>query len=512
MKIMFSILFALIATVALAQYKYDYTWLMGVEQDPSPDYPINCMNLLGFKNGQLSIEKLSLEYPMYLANASISDENGDLLFYSNGCDIKDKNHNIMPNGSGLNPGIIADDFCPNNGYITDGGLIILPTPRDSNKFYIFHQGTEVFNTSPYIRIDKLYYTVVDMSLNNGLGDVISKNNKILSYEDNGNTFYEYIHAVRHANNTDWWVLTLSEGGDTYYKVLLDENGVSVVDSQFIGDEMTTNGGGQIAFSPDGTKFAKYDFMDQLMLFDFDRSTGLLSNYQQMDIDTNELAFCGLAFSPNSKRLYLSTQTKLWQLDLEAPDILASKTLVGEWDGFVYEFFSLLFPVYFQRMQLGPDCRIYMTSHGPVAYMHVINDPNELGTACNFVQRGLTLPCSVNYSIPNFPNYRLGTGYPVCDSSIVYVSSGQVPTPPVPEVRVWPNPAGYELYLENNISFTRPTVLWLFNATGQAVRHWEVSAGQQVHSFMLDGLADGMYFWKLGSNGKGLGSGKLLIMN
>jgi hypothetical protein len=272
--------------------------------------------------------------------------------------------------------------------------------------------------------------------------------------------------------------------------------------------MTTNGGGQLAFSPDGTKFAKFDFMDQLMLFDFDRETGMLSNYQQMEIDTPIFSPHGLAFSPSSRFLYLSTQTKLYQLDLQAPDILASKTLVGEYDGFTWDIFSLVFQVTFQRMQLGPDCRIYMAPQAPVPYYHVINHPDEPGLACGFVQRGIELPCSANYSIPNFPNYRLGTGQPVCDSNIVYVSSGYVP-PPVEEVRVYPNPATGEVTVSLP-SGTGPGSFTLYDATGQQLRSWALSAGQQEARFGLEGLPQGMYFWQAERKGDALGSGKLII--
>ncbi|TAK50499.1 MAG: T9SS type A sorting domain-containing protein [Saprospiraceae bacterium] len=504
MKFIMPFIFSFASILIHAQSKQDYTWLMGLEPGGS-DYPINCMNVLDFGdiNG-LKITKELIDSRFFLSNVSASNSDGNLLFYSNGCYIKDANHQIMPNGNHLNPGSIYDDNCPDGGY-TSQGIIILPSPGNPNKYYLFHQAFEIYNESPFVRTNRLYYTVVDMQQNNGMGDVILKNQVVL-----GTTQYTGIQAVRHANNNDWWVIAMKQNGNKYYKVLLTENGISEVDSQTIGDLLSINGGGQMCFSPDGTKFAKYDFMDQLMLFDFDRSTGLLSNYRQMDIDTNELAFCGLAFSPNSKRLYLSTQQKLWQLDLEAPDILASKTLVGEFDGFVYEFFNLLFPVLFQRMQLGPDYKIYMTSHGPVAYMHVINNPDEPGLACNFVQRGLELPCSVNYSIPNFPNYRLGTGYPVCDSNIVYVSAAYE-SPPLQGVRVWPNPASYELHAENNFAISKPATLWLFNATGQAVRQWELSSGQLGHTFSLEGLADGMYFWKVGSEGQQIDSGKLVII-
>jgi hypothetical protein len=440
---------------------------------------------------------------MFLTNSSISTIDGELAIYSNGCFIKNALNQIMPNGDYLNPGIIYDDNCPEGGYTARGGIIILPTPNTANKYYIFHQAFEVFNESPFVRINRLYYSIVDMGLNGGLGEVTQKNQIILD-----NTQYTGVQAVKHANNADWWIITMKRNGNNYYKTLLTENGVSEVDSQIIGEVLSSNGGGQFTFSPDGTKFAKFDFMDQLMLFDFDRETGLLSNYQQMEIDTPLLGFHGLAFSQSSRFLYLSTQTKLYQLDLQAPDILASKMLVGEYDGFTWENFNLLIQVNFQRMQLGPDCRIYMAPQGPVPYYHVINHPDEPGLACGFVQRGIELPCITNYSIPNFPNYRLGTGYPVCDSNIVYVSSGYVP-PPVEEVRVYPNPATSEVTVSLP-SGTGPGSFTLYNATGQQLRSWALSAGQQEARFGLEGLPQGMYFWQAEQKGKALGSGKLII--
>jgi hypothetical protein len=128
MKLIIGLLFVLVATTLGGQSKHDYNWLMGVEQTTDPTFPINCMNLLNFNDEELSIEKLQVDYPMYLSNASISDNDGNLLFYTNGCDVKDRQHNIMPNGDGLNPGIIHDDFCPDAGYTSDG-IIILPQPN-----------------------------------------------------------------------------------------------------------------------------------------------------------------------------------------------------------------------------------------------------------------------------------------------------------------------------------------------------------------------------------------------
>ncbi len=478
-----------------AQYKHDYTWLIGLEDD-GPSYPNNCMNLLRFNNGELTIDRESINTEMFVANASFSDEQGNLLFYSNGCYIKNKNHEIMPNGEHLNPGVIYDDNCPDYGYTSPGGIIILNSPGDKNIYSVFHQAYEAFDESPFIRINRLYFSKIDMSLNSGLGDVVEKNKVILNSQ-----LHTGLQAVRHSDGNKWWVITFSKTGNNFYKTLLSPNDIITTDSQAIGDELNISGIGQMSFSPNGEKFAHFDHNNQLLLFDFNRSSGELSNYQHLVVDTPFYFPNGLSFSPSGRFLYVSSYEKVYQLDLEASDILGSKVLVGEYDGLVPD-------TYFERMQLGPDCKIYITPHGPVPFLHVINHPDEPGLACGFVQRGIDLPCSANYSIPNFPHYRLGTGYPVCDSSIVYVSSGYVPPPEEEAVRVWPNPATEELNMEVDIPVDKHAKLWLFNAVGQVVKRWPVSAGRQ--SFSLQGLGEGLYYWKLEGDGIGLGSGKLII--
>ena len=58
--------------------------------------------------------------------ASISDPFGDLLFYTVGIFVHDRNHNTMQNGTGLH----ADPSCTQ-------WAIIVPKPEDSNVYYIF---------------------------------------------------------------------------------------------------------------------------------------------------------------------------------------------------------------------------------------------------------------------------------------------------------------------------------------------------------------------------------------
>ncbi len=486
-----------------SQFKYDYTWLMGTRPS-GPLYPQNCMNVLTFGGDTLKIKKDSFNSEIFLTNASISDEDGNLLFYSNGCYVKDANHQIMPNGDQLNPGQVYDDNCPDYGYTALDGLIILPQPFNSSKYYIFHQAFNTFSSTPYYRIDRLYYSVVNMSLNNGQGEVIVKNQIILDkLQDSG------FQAIKHLNNNDWWVIVKGLDSNVFYKVLLNEQGIASIDTQSIGGIFDDNSSEQYSFTPDGNKFMSFNYGNQLKIFDFDRNTGVLSNYKHIVVDTLEYRIqSGLAISPNSRYAYVSMIDKLYQLDLESQDIEASRILVGEFDGFLYQD---TYPVYYYSMRLGPDCKIYMTALSPAPYLHVINNPDEPGLACGFVQHGIELPCIGNYSMPNFPNYRLGTGYPVCDSNIVYVSAtgGFVPTP-VQEVRVWPNPAREQVSLSLSFPLSQGSTFHLFDQLGREVRREVLSPGRQQVEVGLAGVPSGLYFWSVEGDGKKLGNGKLII--
>lgn len=349
-----SIIILLIAIGAKAQLKHDYVWVGGNDLTDS-----NFTNIImDFNSDMLDIYRDTLLVDFFVTNASICDAGGNLLFFSNGCAIYDAFGQVMENGDDINPGIVHDNQCPNGGsYTSPKGMIILPKPGNAGEYYVFHDAITYGVASPYLVYhDRLYYTVVDMSQNGGLGAVMEKNELLTQDTLFGGT----LSAVKHANGEDWWVIMAQEPnrGNRYYKALLTANGVSMVDTQHIGPYPNpfASSGGQAAFSPDGTKYALYSKPLQCWLFDFDRNTGQLSNFQALYADTTQGFFGSLAFSPNSRYLYIGTQFKLWQFDTEAPDIQASKILIDEYDGYKY---AGVFATLFSYMQLGPDCKIYM---------------------------------------------------------------------------------------------------------------------------------------------------------
>ena len=115
-------------------------------------------------------------------------------------------------------------------------------------------------------------------------------------------------AVRHANGRDWWVLKRTAFTSKYYKFLLSPNGVSVVDTQQIGEPLRT-GLGQAIFSPNGQYYAQIHAISfnegtYIDIYNFDRCLGELHQIERIHYSENA-GSAGAAFSPNSRYLYIS---------------------------------------------------------------------------------------------------------------------------------------------------------------------------------------------------------------
>jgi len=439
---------------------------------------------------------------MHLTNVSMSDSLGNLLFYTNGCSIFNKENNIMENGGNINPGNIHNNNCiePFNAYTASRGAIAFQA--DYKTFYLFHQGLKLVTDSVIDVYDnKLYLSKIDMTQNNGLGKVIEKNFVVLEDTMQGGD----LTAVKKSNNIDWWVLIPKRTSNTYFKILFTPNGVESVSTQTIGDstKYIGDGGDQAVFSPDGTKYVRYNPFDEISIFDFDRETGELSNYQKVSIPGDTAFVGGAAISPNSRYLYISSQIRFYQYDLQAPDIAASQVLLGEYDGYQSPF---PLATTFFTCQLAPDCKIYCCTYNGCDVLHVVNYPDEPGLACNFVQHGVQLPSYNTLSMPNFPNYRLGTGQPTCTPT----ASGEV-VQVQQSAKVYPNPASGELNLEFSTGTGKPIVFRLYDPTGRLASYWTLEGDGQPQSLNISGLASGLYLWQLNTvDGLPLDKGKLVI--
>jgi hypothetical protein len=385
--------------------------------------------------------------------ANITDYNGDLLFYTNGAVVANKLDIVMPNGDSLSPATYTFSAWQNIGFPIPQASLIIPDPGDSTRFYIFHCSIDVLSNGVQ-RPLHFYYSVVDMDEDNSLGDLINKNNILISDTISAGN----ISACKHANGRDWWVIEPEFNAPGYYIFLVSPNGIQFVNKQIIGQRFGADG--QSKFNLQGTKYARYDTTNDLDVFDFDRCTGVLSNNFHMAINDSMVGL-GVSFSPDGSKLYTSSLLYLYQFDLNSPNIATSKTTVAVWDS-TYSPFATTF--YCQ--QLAPDGKIYVATTSTNNVMHIIDSPDSLGLACNVIQHGLQLPVLNSGTVPNHPNYHLGPVVgSICDSLTVGLAENKVQSA---SLRLNPNPATNQVWVNYNFPNNKDGWLEIYDTMGKLV--------------------------------------------
>ena len=330
---------------------------------------------------------------------SCSDSMGNLSFYSNGIRIHNYQGHLLGNGDTINPGSIWQSN-QNFGYPSSYGGTTLPAPGKPGCYYYIHLPINL-NNGDIVR-SPLYYTFVDMNVNNGEGKVLAKNQILLQGD------FVQLKAVKHANGRDWWLLTAQASEHLYYVFLITPAGIQGPIAQLLGGPFpNTEARGISNFSPDGTLYARCDANNGLYLMDFNRCTGQLSNLRTLPFDQSTgFRFGAAVFSPDGRFIYLSGNNNIVQLDLESPnlDYTAVDTVQ------LYDNFADPGPPFLTRFlspQLGPDDKIYYTTSGTTPRLHVINRPNLPGLASDVENHGVQLARINGRTTCFFPNYRLG---------------------------------------------------------------------------------------------------------
>ena len=354
----------------------------------------------------VDIIPLELEKGISMSNtvASISDKIGNLLFYTNGISVYNANNEVMENGDSINPIDFSLSYY-NHGLTIIQGAIIIPHPKNDSLYYIFHE-PDNWNVEISAHVPQLYYSLVNIELDNGLGKIIDKNHLIL--EDT--LLRGKLTATRHANGRDWWLITGEQ--DIYtnvlYQFLITPDSIINIGKKDVGPGIVYDvpSVGNALFTPDGSKYIRHDIRfdpwNVIDIYDFDRCTGEFFHLEHIELNDTSFLYGGSVVSPDSRYLYAVTNNIIYQFDLLASDIEFTKTVVAEYDGFV----GLFFGTVFGTPQLAPDGTIYIASVSDTV-MHRIRTPNQYGLASHVEQHSVHLPKINQKSIPNFPNYRLG---------------------------------------------------------------------------------------------------------
>lgn len=313
---------------------------------------------------------------------SISDSNGNLILYTDGSTIYNAAHAVMENGSNL----LGDESSTQSA-------ITVPKPNDPNIYYVFTVGS---NSNP----TGLNVYTVDLTYNGGLGSVVGSSTNLLT------NCSEKISAVlKDCTTGSIWVIAFSNAlgtsaanMNTFHAFEVSTTGVNTAAVKSTLSMSISDFSGNLKFSPDSSKLASANGLSGLFIADFDAATGLVSNPEFLQTQSNYDISYGVEFSPNSQLLYATTYTSssnpddptgpqinfsyLLQYDIFAGDISNSKILIDER------------ALYRSSLQLGPNGKIYRSlslsySEG-IPFLSTIANPNDIGTACTYQHQNVSL--------------------------------------------------------------------------------------------------------------------------
>ncbi|MEO7095436.1 MAG: hypothetical protein ABI175_19430 [Polyangiales bacterium] len=289
---------------------------------------------------------------------------GDLLFYTDGRKVfNGKDNALLDNGDLLNGDSSACE-----------PALITPLD-DKGKFYIFTNDTNVGSPSG------VWYSTIDLTVGPH-GTVLKKNQPVTK----GNPG-EALDIVPHKNGSDFWLLTY-EGAASVRAYLVNASGVSA--TPVVSSTGLTGSVKRAAIN----HTYDYDHLALAMNFggttgliataDIDRATGMVSGTKTRV--TGDLGYHA-SFSEDGTKLYYVRGTEGWQGIAYQYDLTAGVDTMLGGTGMA-------------AAKLAPDGKVYWAANAKGS-MGVVAEPNKAGTACGFVESGLSLKgCTVAFGVPN----------------------------------------------------------------------------------------------------------------
>jgi type IX secretion system substrate protein len=357
---------------------------------------------------------------MYTAEgtAVMSDATGKLRFYTDGVTVYDSTKTAMPNGNGMTGDISS----------TQSSLIV-PSPVSASQYYLFTTGAD--------GTGDLRYSIIDMTLNSGLGDVVTATKNTLLTD----SITEKLAAIRDGGN-GIWLVSHKWGTNQFLSYHITTSGIVAPVMSSVGSVHTTsaiqNSYGQLKFNNCGTRLAcAVGYQDIVELFDFNLTTGAVSNAMNLNLSSHVY---GVEFSPSGNFLYVTSylaSCKISQFNISLatlPLIAASKTPLSITDDLY-------------GLQLGPDGKIYVARSYGTNFLGVISNPEVAGGGCNYSDTGIDLD-------PSFMGVNGGLSLPAFMQSYLKLATGaSCVTTGINEsvletlYPVYPNPATIEFNID-----------------------------------------------------------------
>lgn len=415
-------------------------------------------------------------------------ETGELLFYSDGANVWNKNFNIMPNGRDLISGKLFGQHA-----------LIIPMPGKPDRYYLF-----TVKSLAEANDNGLYYTVIDMSLNGGLGDVVQGTKNTLLFPE----AIEALTGTVHDNGKDFWLTTHERGTDRFVIFPITSQGVGeplfYSFGPVYGPFPTGAANGYIQISPNRTMMVfnmnisenivgEKNKISPLELYDFDAGTGEIDNRRVLgefpSIQT-------LLFSPDNSKLYMGSYNwenwppmygLLYQFDLSTGslgDIIQSKDSIKWKFTPIINLPDTIVPLPSFKLQLGPDGRLYNGAMGiqqndsgvMQRVLFYLNRPNAPLRKTEPKYKYLDSPNNKNLrtdpylseqSFPNFMQYYFN-GLEPADNSITPDECANI------ELTLYPNPTEDFLSIKSSIeNCLFPARIKIYNALGQYLQEVRV---------------------------------------
>lgn len=327
-------------------------------------------------------------YSIEGCTSAADSASGQLLFFSNGVWVFDHNYQKMPSDTVLLGGNTS----------STQSAITFKKPGSNYLWYLFTVDWQGGSVS---------YSMIDMSLRGGLGDLVQLPQQLLAHGD------EKITAVKMSNGSGYWLAIHGFSSNTYYVYPVTQNGIGapIISSAGISSAPRIYGSiatkGYMKFSPDRTKIgiAVGASVNMIEVLNFNDTTGVISGLVFIDSLLPNYGYYksspyGVSFSPNSKLFYITMiidsqfvdRTRLYQYDLSsgvADTVLTSRYFVGR----IGQFSG--------GIQLATNNKMYATCQG--TYLPCVTYPNVYGPGCGLSINAVSLYSHYAGSgLPNVP--------------------------------------------------------------------------------------------------------------
>lgn len=307
-------------------------------------------------------------------SATVSNCDGELLFYTDGMTVWGSDNSMMTNGYDLRGSGAS--------YPSTQAALIVKRPKSQSIYYIF-TSSDIYGVN---------YSVVNMLANSGKGEVIQKNVQVSSSPT------QKLGVTYHANGEDIWVITHYEKSRVYEAFLITPTGVSSNTVKSVTGPEHRSAHGDLKVNQQGTKIAAVVQDDHLVtLADFDNSTGQVKN--AVGVVNNYKNPHGCEFSPTGNYMYVTAWGNpggIFQFAVNSNNSVTLNSSVNIAGSFTPN----------GSLQLGPNNKIYVAHVGDAffsnRYLGVINAPDNAGTSANFNKNGLYLGSSgaSSWQLPN----------------------------------------------------------------------------------------------------------------